>query len=49
MVGADEEDSVRNAWASREGDGWGDGKGATKRFYKTEDEGEYGYIWVENG
>ena len=30
----------------------GDGKGVTKRFYKAEDEGEYGYMrgeWLEFG
>ena len=31
-------------WKSREGDGWEDGKGVTRREYKAEDENEYGYM-----
>ena len=37
-------------WVSREADGWGDGKGVTRRAYKAENENEYGYMrgeWVD--
>jgi hypothetical protein len=41
---------LSTVWVSREADGWGDGKGVTRRAYKAENENEYGYMrgeWVD--